>query len=566
MRRFLAGFGSFARVHHTYSDPLTQQQAINLWRMAGAIFSVALVYLVYVIVVIRPVSTSPVFTILPGCAVFMGIAIVLINVGRLNIAVLMFVGGLYAVATIAFFGSPTVSLLSLFSVPIVAAGVLLNRRGILITLLLCITAILMIPLAQLILIVPPGTAVFSTSTIGTAIITLTANGIILSVFAAGQRTLLRRYLTLTHELRNSSMISQGLTVAASLDDFLRGVVDKIRDELGYYHIQIFVHEEKTGLLVRRASTSAVFAAETYRRIAPIDDTVINEALHTRTMVQVSISDPAERRTEFLPATQDEALIPLMYQGNPVGVIDVHTANPDGIDENAIEGLQAIGAQIAVAVHSAQTVSELQNVTNERDQLVAQLRENMRQIETMTRAASGQVWQRYMESRGNTVIGYDWQNDTVTPSVVFSPSLAQALSNAMPEIRTEEDERVLSVPVALRGQMLGAMEFRASKDQNWNNRSLELARIIAQRLALALDNVRLYEQAQIIANREQVANQIATRLQSRTDIDSLILAAAESFQQALGATRASVRLAIPGEPIGAKKDQISDRAADGGNDR
>jgi GAF domain-containing protein len=532
--------------------------------MAWSVFVVALAYLVYVVVVLRPASTSPVFFILPGCAVFMGIVILLINVRRLNIAVVMFVGGLYAVATIAFLGTPSVGLLNLFSVPMVAAGVLLNRRGIFITLILCIISIFTIPLAQLILIVPPGTSVFSTSTIGTATITLVVNGIMLSVFAAGQRTLLRRYLTLTRELRNSSMISQGLTVAASLDDFLRGVVEKIRDELGYYHIQIFVFEAKTALLVRRASTSVVFEGGTDRRIAPIDENVINEALRTQSVVRVSLSDPAERRTEFLPATQAEALIPLMYQGNAVGVIDVHSANPEGIDENAREVLQAVGAQIAVAVHSAQMVAELQSITGERDQLVAQLRESMRQIEAMTRAASGQVWQRYMESRGSTVIGYDWQNDTLTPSMAFSPSLARALSNAMPEIRTEDNERVLSVPVALRGQMLGAMEFRASKDQNWNNRSLELARIIAQRLALALDNVRLYEQAQIIANREQVANQIATRLQSRTDMDSLILAAAESFQQALGATRASVRLAMPGEPVGEKQDRISDRASDGGN--
>lgn len=564
MRRFLSSISPSARISHIYPDPLTQQQAVNLSRMAWSVFVVALAYLVYVVVVLRPASTSPVFFILPGCAVFMGIVILLINVRRLNIAVVMFVGGLYAVATIAFLGTPSVGLLNLFSVPMVAAGVLLNRRGIFITLILCIISIFTIPLAQLILIVPPGTSVFSTSTIGTATITLVVNGIMLSVFAAGQRTLLRRYLTLTRELRNSSMISQGLTVAASLDDFLRGVVEKIRDELGYYHIQIFVFEAKTALLVRRASTSVVFEGGTDRRIAPIDENVINEALRTQSVVRVSLSDPAERRTEFLPATQAEALIPLMYQGNAVGVIDVHSANPEGIDENAREVLQAVGAQIAVAVHSAQMVAELQSITGERDQLVAQLRESMRQIEAMTRAASGQVWQRYMESRGSTVIGYDWQNDTLTPSMAFSPSLARALSNAMPEIRTEDNERVLSVPVALRGQMLGAMEFRASKDQNWNNRSLELARIIAQRLALALDNVRLYEQAQIIANREQVANQIATRLQSRTDMDSLILAAAESFQQALGATRASVRLAMPGEPVGEKQDRISDRASDGGN--
>ena len=95
-------------------------------------------------------------------------------------------------------------------------------------------------------------------------------------------------------------------------------------------------------------------------------------------------------------------------------------------------------------------------------------------------------------------------------------------------------------------------------------SAVILNLLVARLRTALNKAETNEQAQIIANREQVANQIATRLQSRTDIDSLILAAAESFQQALGATRASVRLAMPGEPMGEKQDRISDRASDGGN--
>jgi GAF domain-containing protein len=80
----------------------------------------------------------------------------------------------------------------------------------------------------------------------------------------------------------------------------------------------------------------------------------------------------------------------------------------------------------------------------------------------------------------------------------------------------------------------------------------LARVIAQRLALALDNIRLYEQAQSIADRERIANQVAARLQAKTDIDALVDAAAQSFQQALGATRTTIRLNLPEQPSGKKE--------------
>jgi len=74
----------------------------------------------------------------------------------------------------------------------------------------------------------------------------------------------------------------------------------------------------------------------------------------------------------------------------------------------------------------------------------------------------------------------------------------------------------------------------------------LAQVISERLALALDNLRLFEQAQVIARREQLASQIGANLQAKTDIDSLVTVAAEAFQEALGASRTNVRLGVPQE--------------------
>jgi GAF domain-containing protein len=127
---------------------------------------------------------------------------------------------------------------------------------------------------------------------------------------------------------------------------------------------------------------------------------------------------------------------------------------------------------------------------------------------------------------------------------MSSALERAMSNSMPELIQDGADQVLTVPIVSRGQRLGAMEFRAPNDKQWNNRSIELAHVIAQRLALALDNIRLFEQAQMIAHREQTASQVSAVLQSKTDLDALVATAADAFQQALGATRTSIRLGMP----------------------
>jgi GAF domain-containing protein len=117
----------------------------------------------------------------------------------------------------------------------------------------------------------------------------------------------------------------------------------------------------------------------------------------------------------------------------------------------------------------------------------------------------------------------------------------------PYIETRDGAQYLVVPIVSRGQALGVMEFRAPDGQFWDDRSLELTRAIAQRLALSLDNLRLYDQAQMAITREQIANRVATLLQAKSDVDTLVAVAVDAFQQALGAVQTSVRLGLPPSP-------------------
>jgi GAF domain-containing protein len=556
----MRGLRSLVTVHHTYGDPSSQQQARGLSWIAWGAIGIALLYfpsllfITYTSAQVAQFILSTAFTIL----LLLGV-VILINRGHLFAASLLYITLLFIAAVLIltrYIVNPFGANLLALSMPIVATGVLLNRRAVFVMLGVVVLTILGINVGNLL-------GVFSSLSIAAPsqaeelwlnAIYFLMDGVMLAVFAGGQRTLLQRNLMLAGTLRNTTTIAQTLAGATAVDNLLLQAVELIRDQFGYYHAQVFILEEATQLLVLRAATGLSYTAEDAgrRRISPDDPGVLNEVSRTGQAMLILANAPAARRSEFLSATRAEMLLPLIRSGKVLGVLDVQSINAH-FEESEVEILQAIAAQMAAAIHSAQLYEALQEARRERDQIAEQLRELTREFEQLSREASGYGWARYLRSRADGTLGFDWQNGTATPNSNLTPALEQALSNAMPELKIQPDGRqILSVPIVLRGQVLGAMEFQSPPHKTWGNRSLELARVIAQRLALALDNIRLYEQAQSIADRERIANQVAARLQAKTDIDTLVDAAAQSFQQALGAIRTTIRLNLPEQPSGKKE--------------
>ncbi|PJF27440.1 MAG: hypothetical protein CUN53_04035, partial [Phototrophicales bacterium] len=68
--------------------------------------------------------------------------------------------------------------------------------------------------------------------------------------------------------------------------------------------------------------------------------------------------------------------------------------------------------------------------------------------------------------------------------------------------------------------------------------------ITSRLGVALENNRLFEQSQALAQRERRASEIGSLLISATDIESVLNLAARSFNEALGAISTRVIVENP----------------------
>ena len=551
-RQLFDWFRSLLRVRHPYENALDQQRASSLSLM---IWGGILLCLLYIAISVSSGVSSPdaqVVLYVSAAVVSLAIVLVLLNRGNLPGACLFYILLLYVAALLVAWrylsGSISVNLLA-FSMPIIAGGVLLNRRGTAAVVGVTILTALALKVIELL-----GAAASLSSVLFSPgedllvnLAVLLADGAILLVLTGNQRTLLQRNVALVQEMRSAATFSRTLADVLSLDDLLARVADMIREQLGYYSVQVFLVEEKTRLLVLRAGTniSYLFADEQHHHIHLDEPGAVSEAARTGQVLTVSITDPEAKRPEFLSLTQAQLLVPLLSSKQALGVLDIQRNDATTFTPAEIEVLRAVAAQIAMAIQNTQLFGDLQIAGREREQLAAQLAEATRRIDILTLGVKRSSWTHYLESLGRNLIGLNWKNGVFTPDNTPSADLERALNSSMPELRVENEEQILNVPVVLRGQALGVMQFRAPAKQLWNDHSLELARIIGQRLALALDNIRLYEQAQTIARREQLVNQVASRLQTTTDIDDLMRDAVEAFQEALGATRASIWLGVSG---------------------
>jgi len=110
--------------------------------------------------------------------------------------------------------------------------------------------------------------------------------------------------------------------------------------------------------------------------------------------------------------------------------------------------------------------------------------------------------------------------------------------ANPEIHSAET--IVAIPIKLRNQVLGVMDLRFS-NASIPVELVNLLEMTANRLALALENARLFEELQIRAGREHMVSEVSAKLRASTDIDSILRAAALELGQALNISEVSVQL-------------------------
>ena len=217
-------------------------------------------------------------------------------------------------------------------------------------------------------------------------------------------------------------------------------------------------------------------------------------------------------------------VPIMWKDEPVAVLVAAQTQP----ESAFTADDSNVAQL----YAAQTASTLANV-----QLLAQIQNTLDDLGVANRRLTGEAWQARL--RGNE-ISYEYRRTTSAAVSPGSPIEKPALS--------------LALPIELRGQPIGQIileDDRPQRELTEDERSI--VQEVTQRMSLALESARLFEQTQAalgearrLAQREQLVNRITGQLRAATTVDEVLHIATAEMRRAVQASWTAVKLTPPTE--------------------
>lgn len=297
--------------------------------------------------------------------------------GQLGTASRVFVAQTLLIATLGYLPTaPTGPVLVAFSLPLVAAGVLLNQRGLQVVLVMMSTIIL-----SNILVLQVGTSNLNPEEAAAyTMLIMVVNMIMLRVFASGRLVLLEERLKLldeleafnrlleqrvaarTRDLMLAAEVSREASVEMNPDVLLPRVVDLTREAFDLYHVGIFLYDETEEMLTLAAGTgdAGLHMQRINKRflLNSSKGLVSKAARQQKPLVINNVADSEDHsRNPILPDTQSEIALPMLVSGKLIGVMNLQSTQLDRFSTDDLRVLQTLAERLAVSVNNARLFAE-----------------------------------------------------------------------------------------------------------------------------------------------------------------------------------------------------------------
>lgn len=341
-------------------------------------------------------------------------------------------------------------------------------------------------------------------------------------------------------------------MSTAIDEILRGYPT-------VYHAQIFLNDEVNEYARLAASTGPVGELLLSRKhaLAVGSQSVIGQVTATgKTIIaRAGAKDGIHKRNELLPDTQVEVALPLIANDRVIGALDVQSRQIESFLESEIPTLEALADTVAVAIDNARLYDERDRQLAENEALVAQMQGAMSEVERLNRQLTGIAWSDYLRPQSEAV-NLDYKaGESPTPNETWTATLRESAQNGAVVQRMEGSDFIVSLPLRVRGVIIGAAEYVFARPVE--TETLSLLQTALDRFSTAAESLRLFEDAQRATVQEQRVNDIAARYQQVTSIDELLSVTVAELSQTLGAREGSIRLGrLPTEANGMEAEGAS----------
>lgn len=344
----------------------------------------------------------------------------------------------------------------------------------------------------------------------------------------------------TSELVLSMRVGQYALTIRELDELLPTIAESIREQFNLYYTQVYFVDDLEKNLILRAGTGSVGQELIARHhMLPIGPgSIVGRVAAERKSIVVSDTQNSaiHKANPLLPETRSELAVPLVFENNIIGVLDMQANKINTFTETNVTVFEAMATQLAISIDSANQWALGQEAQRKSEEVVRQL--------------TREKWTEQLAShRGSLGFAYD---------LLAVTSLSAADSQA-----TNGEER-LAVPLMVQNEPIGQLTVNLPSQRAFSTDERDLLGAVAQHLAQKAENLRLFEQTQQQATREYIARQIVDKVRGSRDVEMALKTAAEELSKALGASRAVIDLRVETqtEPMDSPFEEILSREQKG----
>ena len=335
----------------------------------------------------------------------------------------------------------------------------------------------------------------------------------------------------TRKLHAVAEVTRTATALRNFEELLSSIPAIISSLLGYYHVAIFLLDEQRQYAILRSASTEVgskLAARGYR-LAVGQLGIVSSVAQTgqaRIASDLSADKTLSLESDF-PETRSELALPLKAEDKIIGVLDLHSVQASDFAEDDMATLSILADQVGIALQNALLFEESQRALREAN------------IESLQ--ASRRAWKGYAE--GIQMKGYRYDG-------IKSEPLRE-------KKQPNRENAALLIPVQLRGQTIGRLRLNASdRSHIWTDDELLMVKATAERVALALESARLLEEAQKRATRESFLSDVAAKLSTSFQLDSILRDTVEELGQTFKNSTVTFQLVNPSTTHGGPESQRS----------
>lgn len=332
-------------------------------------------------------------------------------------------------------------------------------------------------------------------------------------------------------------ISRAITEIRALDELLPQITQTVSEKLGHYHAGIFLLDREGQYAVLAASNSQGGQRMLQRghRLEVGKKGIVGYAVGTG-LARVAL-DVGQDAVYFdnpdLPKTRSEIALPLTAEGRVIGVLDVQSIEQNAFDQQDIEILSTLAAQIGAAIENARRFQETQK--------------SMLEAQSLYRQFVQSGWSSLTRKRKLT--GFRYNTIGITPAEPVDAETAEKVAAQKILVETNDLVTTLAIPLVLRGEIIGILDVQTSSKRMWSKDEVDIAQAVAERVALATENARLFEETTERAERERKVSEITSKIRSTNDPNEMIQIALDELKQTLNIKDARI---LPYKPAQQEK--------------